>query len=105
MGLTWDYVDFENGVILINKQLQKEKKIGGKYIFAPLKNDNSRKITPACLVMEILKKQRKEQIENRLKIGSLWDNKENLVFANELGGHLVHGTVYENFKKIVKNWD
>ena len=102
MGLTWDCIDFENGVILINKQLQKEKKIGGKYILAPLKNDKSRKITAASLVMEVLRKERKKQIENRIKVGSLWHNKENLVFTNELGEHLAHGTIYKNFKKIVK---
>ena len=102
LGLTWDSIDFENGVILINKQLQKEKKVGGKYILASLKNDKSRKITPAHSVIEVLKKQRKEQIENRLKCGSLWNNKDNLVFTNELGGHLAHFTVYKNFKKIVK---
>lgn len=26
LGLTWDCIDFENGVILINKQLQKENR-------------------------------------------------------------------------------
>ncbi len=102
MGLTWDCVDFENGVILINKQLQKEKKIGGEYILAPLKNDKSRKVTPADSVMKVLRKQQKEQIENQLKAGSLWNNKNNLVFTNEVGEHLAHFTVYKHFKKIVK---
>lgn len=32
----------------------------------------------------------------------MWNNKENLVFTNEMGNHLAHFTVYKNFKKIVK---
>ena len=28
LGLRWDCVDFEHGSLLINKQLQKEKKVG-----------------------------------------------------------------------------
>ena len=38
-------MDFDKGTLLIEKQLQREKKPRGKYIFAPLKNDRSRRIT------------------------------------------------------------
>ncbi|MFT9078440.1 tyrosine-type recombinase/integrase [Ethanoligenens sp.] len=33
----------------------------------------------------------------------MWDNPDNLVFTNEVGGHLTHVTVYKNFKRIVKS--
>lgn len=59
MGLTWNCIDFNNGTILINKQLQREKKIGGEYKLVSLKNDKFRKITHAKTVMEVLKLQRK----------------------------------------------
>ena len=55
LGLTWDCVDFERGTLLINKQLHLEKKRGGKYVFAPLKNDKARTIAPASWVMQILR--------------------------------------------------
>ena len=32
----------------------------------------------------------------------MWDNPWNLVFTNEMGGHLCHFTVYKHFKNIVK---
>ncbi|MDR1473542.1 MAG: site-specific integrase [Lactobacillales bacterium] len=102
IGLTWDCVDFKNGVILINKQLQKEKKVGGRYGLVSLKNDTFRKITPARAVMEVLVKQRKLQNEQHLKCGTIWNNKDNLVFTNELGEHLAHFTVWKHFKKIVR---
>jgi len=34
--------------------------------------------------------------------GPAWNHKRDLVFTNELGGHLVHFTVYKHFKRIVK---
>jgi len=102
LGLTWNCIDFDNGVILINKQLQKEKQKGGKYYLAPLKNDKTRRIAPAQYVMRLLREHRQTQLEMRLRAGQAWENKNDLVFTNELGGNLVHVTVYKNFKKIVE---
>lgn len=103
LGLTWDCVDFERNTILINKQLQKTKKVGGEYTLAPTKSSRSRTITAAQSVMRLLKKQRVQQIEKQLKAGQAWDNRMNLVFTNDFGGHLVHLTVYKHFKDIVKS--
>jgi len=100
LGLTWDCVDFDNGVIVINKQLQKEKKKGGAFYLSTLKNDKTRRITPARYVMQILQEHRRSQLEMRFKAGQLWENKDDLVFTNELGGSLIHFTVYKNFKRI-----
>jgi integrase len=101
LGLSWPSVDFTRGTILINKQLQKEKKKGGQYYFATIKNEKSRRITPAPYIMELLRKQKSRQAEWQLQAGSAWSNDTNLVFTNELGGHLSHFTVYRNFKEIV----
>ena len=38
----------------------------------------------------------------RLLAGEAWNNSWNLVFTNELGGHLCHCTVYKKFKAIVR---
>ena len=37
----------------------------------------------------------------KINAGSAWNNKDNLVFTNEIGGHLVHHTVYRHYKEIV----
>ena len=99
LGLTWNCVDFEKGLILINKQLQREKKKGGAYIFAPLKNDKARTITPAPWVMQLLRTHRSKQNEQRLRAGELWED-SGLVFTDELGHHLAIHTVYSAFKKV-----
>lgn len=98
LGLTWDCVDFQTGVIRVEKQLQREKKKNGAYIFAPLKNDRARTITPAPWVMELLRAHRARQSAQQLQAGTFWED-SGLVFTNELGGHLAISTVYKEFKR------
>lgn len=100
LGLTWDCVDFEGGTILVDKQLQKEKKRGGKYLLVPNKNDKARRIAPAPFVMKVLKEHRRRQLEMKLRAGPLWQD-SGLVFTNDTGGHLVHVTVYKHFKRLI----
>ena len=103
LGLTWECVDFDNGIITIEKQLQKEKKKGGQHRLVSNKNDRIRRIKPADFVMDILKQQRQKQLADRLRAGSMWRNEWNLVFTNNTGGHLFAVTVYKNFKRIVES--
>lgn len=101
LGLQWDCVDFDKGVILVNKQLihDREKRC---YALGPLKNDKPRTIVPAEWIMQTLKSQKARQAEQQLRAGSLWKNEWNLVFTNELGGYIPHETAYKNFKRLVK---
>lgn len=101
LGLTWDCVDFTKGTIRIEKQLQREKRQGGQYVFVPLKNDKARMIAPAPWVLRQLKAHRGQQTEQRLKAGELWED-SGLVFTDELGHHLNGETVYKNFKRIAE---
>ena len=101
MGLTWDCVNFDNNTLFINKQHGKVK--GGKeYVFSSLKNDKPRLVEVASEVMDVLKKQKEWQEHWNAKIGSAWDNADNLVFTTETGRYLSNQTVYLAFKKVVK---
>ena len=102
LGLTWDCVDFDSGVLTISKQLQREHKKGGQYSLVSCKTDRVRRIQAAPFVMDVLRQQRRKQNEDRLLAGGAWENGWNLVFTNELGGHLCAPTVYNHFKRIVK---
>lgn len=99
LGLTWDAIDFENGTITISRQLQKEKKTGGKYYLTDPKNSKPRTITPAPYVMDLLRHRLAQQQAEQKRAGELWNNEWNLVFTNEVGRYLVAVTVYKNFKK------
>lgn len=100
LGLTWDCVDFDKGVVNINKQLQRNRETGQYQLVSP-KNGKGRRITPASTVMDTLKAQYRHQAEWRLAIGAVWEE-TGLVFTNELGHNLSPQTVYLHFKELAK---
>lgn len=104
LGLTWDCVDLKNNTLLINKQLRRTSHYkGSEYILDSTKNGKEREITVAPSVIESLSRQKARQEDWAAKAGSAWENDMNLVFTDELGKHLCHTTVYNNYKKIVAN--
>lgn len=101
LGLQWDDVDFETGTLTVCRQLQKKRE--GGYIFLDLtKNDKSRLVSVPPSVVKILQHQKAQQAAWQLLAGDCWDNAHNLVFTDEIGGHLIHDTVYRHLKRIVK---
>lgn len=107
IGLTWDCIDFDAGMIKVCKQLQKRPVADGGFTFAPLKNDKIRIIKPAPYVMELLKRRRAEQAQQCIAAGKLWkawhnstERKGACVFTSALGEHLHPQTVYNHYKKV-----
>ena len=70
LGLQWSCVDFRRGTIRIEKQLSRPRVKGEEYRFTSLKNDKPRTVQPAPFVMEILKRQRRHQAEDRIRAGA-----------------------------------
>ncbi len=103
LGLTWDCVNLDTGVVVINKQLIQEKKKGGQYKLASTKNSKGRTVRIPPSVIELFRQQKAKQTSWKKEAGSAWDNSLNLVFTNEIGGHLSHTTVTHSFKKIVQS--
>lgn len=102
LGLSWDCIDFESGIITVKQQLQREKYKGGKHYLTTPKSGKSRIIKAPSFVMQALRRCQIEQAQAQLKAGQLWDNPWNLVFTNEIGGHFVATTVYDNFKRTAR---
>lgn len=102
LGLQWSCVDLSKGTVTINKQLQKVRGSKGEYTLSPTKNGKARTLTLAPSVTAILKRVKKQQLENRLRYGECWEN-SGFVFTDELGRHLKHQTVYLDFKKVVES--
>lgn len=100
LGLTWDCVDFDKGVLTINKQLQKERRGTGAYHLVSPKNGKGRRITPAQTVMEVLRVQQQKQAEWRRFVGEAWEASD-FVFTDQMGHHLSAQTVYLHFKKLI----
>ena len=103
IGLTWDCVDFDRQTIHLYRQLKREEKKVGVYVFTKIKKKKERTFAPPSQVFDILKKVKRQQTEWKLKYGlsSSWKNKDNLVFTYEDGSNVSTRTVYNNFKAIV----
>lgn len=101
IGLTWDKVDFEKGIIHVDKQLKRKQGKNNVYFFDSLKNGKTRIVSPAPIVFDVLRKVKIEQKQNQLKYGSAYENKDNLVFTNELGDHIGVEAVLLAFKRRV----
>ena len=99
LGLTWDCVDFDNGIIHIEKQLKRKQGTNNVYFFDTLKNGKTRSVVPAPVVFEILRKIKKEQAANKLKYGSSYENPDNLVFTNEIGQHIGVEALWQALKR------
>ncbi len=101
LGLTWDCVDFKRNTLLVKQQVRREHFKGGKVYFSPPKNNKSRVLTLPASVVELFKLQKSQQDSMRQVAGDAWIEK-NLVFTNPLGDFLPARTVYNRFKRVVK---
>ena len=103
IGLTWDCVDFEHGVIHIEKQLVQTRVKGQDYVFGTLKNGKTRVIAPAPFVMEVLKKHKADQKAQKREMGDLWDEGKfpGLVFNHPDGSHYSQPTIWKEFQDIL----
>lgn len=93
LGLTWDCVDFENGLLLINKQHNRVKG-DTEFRFASLKNDKALVLTVADEVMEVLNLQKRRQEVWAATLGDGWSNPDNLVFTTEFGRYINNKVLY-----------
>lgn len=101
LGLTWDCVDLEKGTLQVRQQLTKERKKGGKYYISTPKNGKSRILALPPSVIHLFRLQKMKQNGMRLLAGDAW-TEQNMVFTNQTGGFLSYRTVYDCFKRIVK---
>lgn len=101
LGLSWENIDFNKGVIHVKQQLKHESSKNGKYYLSTPKSGKPRTITPTPWVMNMLQEHRIQQIEQRFKLAGEWED-TGMVFTNLKGGYLAHGTVYESFKRVAR---
>ena len=97
LGLAWECVDFQTGIITVKQQLQCKD---GNYFLETPKSGKNRTILPAPIVMDALRNQLERQRKEQEQAGEMWDNQFNLVFTDALGKYLVRRTVVKHFKKI-----
>lgn len=86
LGLKWSDIDFQKRTVSIVRSLKEGKaREGFSWYFGKLKTKRSRRTIPFTEnLARMLKKHRREQNEQRLKLGAAYRNNE-LVFASEIG--------------------
>lgn len=99
LGLSWDRVDFDHGIIEIRQQLQC---IDGNYFLETPKHDKVRLIAPAQIVMDALREEQQKQLSYKAALGNAWQNEWNLVFTDETGKYLVRRTVDKHYKRTLE---
>ncbi len=90
MGLKWQDIDFEHGILRIQRVLSRvPSKLPGKgYVEAEPKTRKSRRdIVVAPFALEALKKHRERQLELRAKAGEVWQDHD-YVFCTSIGTYL-----------------
>lgn len=102
IGLSWDCIDFNRKQIRIYRQLSKERKKDGCYVFTDLKNKKARSFSAADIVFDTLMRVKQEQETKKADCPDLWDNPHNLVFTDARGKHICTNTLYMNFKRVVR---
>ena len=96
-GLTWDDVDFSNGTITVEKQMVKND---GAWVYGtPKTSSSNRTIFIGQTLLAILKKHKKQQLENRMKYGKLYID-SNAVCTKEDGELVTPSVVKWNTKRI-----
>ena len=85
LGLHWAAVDTKVGRLQINRSLSM---VDDKLVWdAPKTSRSRRSISIDDETLAVLKQHRKRQLEERVKAGELWDERD-LVFCDELGREL-----------------
>jgi len=104
LGLQWKDIDFEKRTAIIRRALITHR-TGGGWHFAQPKTAKSRRSIPLpSSVVKELRSYRRQQLEERLKLGTAW-NDFDLVFASEIGTPLNPPNVTHAFKKILSKAD
>lgn len=101
LGLTWDCVDFDNNTITVEKQHGRDRATG-EYIFTSIKNDQTRVLTVAQEVMNVLRDHKRQQRQMAKEAGKEWHNYKNRVFTNETGRYIDNKMLYLYFKRVMK---
>ena len=100
LGTCWEDIDFKKSTININKTTQYTKELGifEKSTKTPTSN---RIIYISKTTLEILKKYHKEQLENKMRLGTKWENSKR-IFTTDFGADMHPDTPSQILERIIK---
>jgi integrase len=95
LGLTWDSIDFDNGIIYITQILDSE----GVELVRRTKNKKLRQVTIPLILIEELKKIREFQLSKAIY------NPYNLVFCTSRGKRVIPNTLNDVLDKLTSGYE
>ena len=101
LGLKWSDVDLGAKTLRVNRQVQRQRD-GDGLVFAEPKNASRRTVPLTATAVEALRRHGKRQAEERIRVGSLYED-AGLLFASETGTPLdAQNVVNRSFKPLLK---
>lgn len=98
LGLTWDNVNLNDGTIRISKTLSSTKQ--GIVFTEPKTKNSNRKIAISKSVVEILKRNKVEQLKNKMRLGNSYKD-NNMVCCKENGDFIDPKNFSRDFHNLV----
>jgi integrase len=105
LGLKWSDIDLDSGTLRVNRQLQRVRRDGeksGTLVFSEPKNASRRTVGLSQRAVSALRTHRKGQLEEKLRVGSEWQD-NGLVFTSKYGGPVeAQNVVNRHFKPLLR---
>jgi integrase len=102
LGLLWKDINFLEGTVTVQRALVWKRKGGGWSLEEPKTGKSRRTIPVSASVIQSLSKHRKNQLEDRIKLGAVYQNHD-FVFATEIGTPILASNLTRrHFKPILK---
>jgi integrase len=100
-GLTWADIDIDAGVIHVRRSLKLE---GGELVLSDrLKTSKSqRSIDAPPDVIDAMRRHRSRQASERLEVGPLWSNPDDLAFTTTIGHPLDPNNLRRTFARVTE---
>ncbi len=100
LGLKWEDIDLEAGTLEVRRTLSESRERG--HIFESPKSGKGRNVKLTVKVKAALKAHRKRQLEERMRMASLWED-HGLVFPNQVGKTMnARNLAARSFKPLLK---
>lgn len=101
-GLKWSDLDVEKRTLSVCRQLVKVKKNGELPLFGPTKNGKARTIDLDERTVDLLRRHKAQQAEQRLLLGTSYQD-QGLIFARDFGRPLSMNNLGErSFARLIK---
>jgi integrase len=106
IALKWKAVDFDEGLVAIEESTEALRPGGGQRDKDPKTDGSVRDVDMPPVVMEMLKRHKKEQAEYRVSVGQYWQGGNNrYVFTQADGRQMSLTTPTHSFKKAVDRYN